>query len=159
MNYDINLGEAQPSYLAVVRATVTHQTLGATIRQILGSNRVYTFIKQAGLEKAGHNVMVYKNDQQRVLENGLKEFEIEVGVQVARPFEGDGQVICSSTPEGRVATTIHTGAYDRLGQAHTAIMEWAKAQRLSLTGRSWEIYGDWHEDPNQITTQVFYLLK
>lgn len=159
--YAINLCEVQASYLAVVRATVTPQTLGPTIRQILASNQVYQFIKEAGLEKAGHNVMVYRNDHP-VVEGKLtkeKEFVLEVGVQVAAPFEGNGQVVCSSTPPGRSATTLHTGPYDQLGQAHTAIMEWARAQGYPLTGLSWEIYGDWHHDPNQLTTQVFYLLK
>ena len=159
MNYAISLCEVESSYLAAVQATVTHQTLGATIMQILGSNKVYKFIKQAGLEKAGHNVIVYKNDQQKVLGNFTKEFVIEVGVQVAAPFEGDGVVICSSTPQGQAVTTLHIGPYDRLGQAHTAIMDWAKANHQPLTGRNWEVYGDWEEDPNKLTTQVFYLLN
>ncbi|HEX2911942.1 MAG TPA: GyrI-like domain-containing protein [Chloroflexia bacterium] len=159
MSYVISLCEVQSSYLAVVRATVTPQNLGATIRQILVSNKVYSFIKQAGLEKAGHNVIVYKNDRPKFAGNLPKEFEIEVGVQVAGPFEGDGQVVSSLTPRGKAATTLHTGPYDQLGQAHTAIMDWARAHHYPLTGRSWEVYGDWHEDPNQLTTQVFYLYQ
>lgn len=156
MEYAISLTEIEATYLAAVRATVTRQTLGATIRQILTANKIYPFIQSAGLQKAGHNVIVYENDRSR---NSGNEFEIEVGVQVAGPFEGNGEVICSSTPAGRAATALHTGPYDRLGQAHAAIMQWAKAQGIALTGRSWEVYGDWHADPNQLTTEVFYLLK
>ncbi len=159
MNYAIGLCQVESSHLAVVRATVTHQNLGATIRQILAGSQVYQFIKQAGIQKTGHNVILYRNDQQKVLGNGQKEFVIEVGVQVEGPFEGSGQVVCSLTPQGNVATTLHTGPYDHLGQAHTAIMNWAKEQGLPLTGFSWEVYGDWQEDPNKLTTEVFYLLK
>lgn len=156
MDYAISLTEVESSYLAAVRATVTRRTLSVTIRQILGANKIYPFIKSAGLQKAGHNVIVYENDRSRSFGN---EFEIEVGVQVAAPFEGNDEVICSSTPAGRAATTLHTGPYDRLGQAHDAIMTWAKKEGIALTGRSWEVYGDWHEDPNQLTTEVLYLLK
>lgn len=158
MSYAINICEAKASYLAVVRATVTNQNLGAIIRQILADSKVYAFIKQTGLEKAGHNVMVYKNDQSKTTGNSPKEIVIEVGVQVAQPFEGNGEVICSATPEGKAVTTLHTGPYDQLGKAHTAIMEWARTQHYQLTGRNWEVYGDWHNDPNQLTTEVFYLI-
>ncbi len=159
MNYSVDLCDVEAGYIAAVRATVTHQTLGAAIRQILTGNQVYQFIKEAGLAKAGHNVIVYKNDQTGMAGGHPAEFEIEVGVQVAGPFTGNGQVICSSTPQGRAATTLHPGPYERLGQAHTAVMNWAKAQGHLFTGRSWEIYGDWQENPNDLTTQVFYLLK
>ena len=159
MDYAVSICEVKASYLAVVQATVTHQNLGATIRQILASNKVYWFIKQAGLEKIGHNVIVYKNDLQKASGNLATEFVVEVGVQVGQHFESDSEVICSSMPQGNAVTTLHTGPYNRLGQAHTAIMEWAKVQHYPLTGRSWEVYGDWHEDPNELTTEVFYLLR
>lgn len=159
MNYTVTLCQVESSYLTAVRATVNRQNLGATIRQILNSNAVYQFIRQAGIEKVGHNVIVYRNDQQESFGNLPKEFVIEVGVQVAGSFEGNGELVCSSTPQGRAATTLHTGPYDRLGQAHTAIMDWAKKQGQPLTGLSWEVYGDWQEDSNKLTTEVFYLLK
>ena len=154
MDYAISLCDVESSYLAAVQANVTHQNLTVTIRQILTSNKVYAFIKQAGVKKFGHNVIMYKNDQQKEA-----VFVIEVGVQVAAFFEGDGQVICSATPHGKAATTVHIGPYDQLGKAHAAIMEWTKANHYAISGRSWEVYGDWQADPNQLTTQVFYLLK
>ena len=156
MDYPVSLTEVKATYLAAVGATVTRQTLGATIRQILAENKIYPFIKNAGLEKAGHNVFVYKTDRVR---NPGNEFDIEIGVQVAGPFEGKGEVICSATPEGRAAMTIHTGQYDRIGQAHTAVMTWARDQGIALTSLNWEIYGDWQEDPNLLATEVFYLLN
>jgi effector-binding domain-containing protein len=159
MKYDVSLTQVESQYLAVVRATVNRQNLGATIREILTKSEIYTFIKNAGVEKAGHNVMVYHNDHNKPLGNQVYEFLLEVGVQVAGPFEGNGQVICSSTPEGTVATTLHTGPYHQLGLAHDAVQNWAKANHHPLTGLSWEVYGDWHEDPNQMTTELFYLLK
>ena len=159
MPYDISQCEVHASYLVAVQATVTPQSLGATIRQILASNKVYQFIKEANLSKAGHNVMIYRNDQQKINTQGLREFIMEVGVQVAGPFEGNGQVVCSLTPTGNALTTLHTGPYDQLGQAHTAIMDWARAHNQPFTGLNWEVYGDWHEDPSQLTTEVFYLLK
>lgn len=158
MKYDVSLTQVESQYLAVVRATVNRQNLGATIREILTKSEIYTFIKNAGVEKAGHNVMVYHNDQNKPLGSQVNEFVLEVGVQVAGAFEGNGQVNCSSTPQGTVATTLHIGPYYQLGLAHDAVQDWSKANHYSLTGLSWEVYGDWNKDPNKMTTEVCYLV-
>jgi len=60
---------------------------------------------------------------------------------------------------GRVATTIHRGAYSGLEAAHVAIRAWCAAREHMLTGTRWEIYGDWHEDPEQLETEINYLLR
>jgi hypothetical protein len=49
---------------------------------------------------------------------------IDFGVQVARPFEREGDVRCIAIPAGEVARTVHLDAYDRLGDAHNAIHAW-----------------------------------
>jgi hypothetical protein len=62
-----------------------------------------------------------------------------------------GLVVQSALPAGRVATTVHRGAYDRLGAAHKAIL----GSGLPLAGPRWEIYGPHQDIPE---TQVSYLL-
>jgi hypothetical protein len=62
-----------------------------------------------------------------------------------------GLVVRSALPAGRVATTVHRGAYDRLGAAHKAIL----GSGLPLAGPRWEIYGPHQDIPE---TQVSYLL-
>jgi effector-binding domain-containing protein len=84
---------------------------------------------------------------------------IEVGVQVPGPFEGDGRVVCSATPGGTAARALHVGPYDKLGDAHDAVRLWCRKNNHPIAGPNWEVYGDWNEDPNQLETEVFYLLK
>ncbi len=159
MKPTVNVCQVNSHYLAVVQATVNHQNLGKIIRELLAKSEVYTFLNKQGVQKAGHNIIIYRNDQAKPLLNPNKEFEIEVGVQVAGLFEGDGRVICSSTPQGSAAAALHTGPYHQLGEAHDAIINWSKEHDHPLTGLSWEVYGDWNEDENKLTTEVFYLLK
>ncbi len=83
---------------------------------------------------------------------------LEVGAIVGGPFAGDGRVISSATPGGTVATTTHFGDYGRLGEAHRAITDWCAANGRETT-TNWEIYGHWSDDPAQVRTDVFYLLK
>jgi hypothetical protein len=54
---------------------------------------------------------------------------------------------------------VHIGGYDRLRETHDAIHAWAAAHQRSFGGRSWEIYGDWSDDPCKLETTVVYLLS
>ena len=51
------------------------------------------------------------------------------------------------------------GAYQRLGDAHAAIRAWCAQQQRAFAGPNWEIYGHWTDDPEQVRTDVFYLLR
>ena len=81
------------------------------------------------------------------------------GVQVTRSFERAGEVFSTETPAGKVATTLHIGPYERLGETHAAIHAWAAAKQISFAGKSWEIYGDWTDDASKLETRVEYLLS
>lgn len=159
MEYEIKLCQVTPSYMAAVRTIANAQNLAAKIRSILTESKVYEFIKDNGLEKAGHNVFIYRDAENEATPLAPGEFILEIGVQVAQPFTGDGRVICTTTPHGTAATVLHVGPYDRLGKAHNAVRSWCLANGHQLTKVSWEIYGDWEEDPNKLCTEVFYLLK
>jgi effector-binding domain-containing protein len=103
----------------------------------------------------GHNVFLYRR------ETGQSDGRIgvEFCVQVTRGFSDVGEVFCSWTPPGRIATATHVGPYATLGEAHQAIQQWAKSTGLALAGVDWEIYGDWNDDPAKLETKVCYLLK
>jgi effector-binding domain-containing protein len=81
-----------------------------------------------------------------------------VGVEVSGSFEPTSTVVSSSLPGGVVATTAHLGLYTGIPQAHAAIREWCAAQGRRAAGPTWEIYGDWTDDPNELRTDVFHLL-
>jgi effector-binding domain-containing protein len=83
---------------------------------------------------------------------------IDFGVKVARQFEPKGDVRCIETPSGEVAKTVHVGAYDLLGDAHSAIHAWCAANNRKIAQTSWETYGDWTEDPALLETTIKYLL-
>jgi effector-binding domain-containing protein len=112
-------------------------------------DQVYAFLKTSDVKQDGHNVMLYKDDVPNV----------EVGVQVDRAFASEGPVVASVLPTGEAAMTLHRGPYDRLDAAHEAIHQWCAAHGHALAGPRWEVYGDWHEDPAQLETEVYYLLR
>jgi effector-binding domain-containing protein len=78
---------------------------------------------------------------------------------VVHQFVPGGDVICTATPGGQVATTIHLGPYARLGEAHDAIRDWCTAHALVIASPFWEVYDHWNDDSAKLRTDVFYLLK
>jgi effector-binding domain-containing protein len=141
---EVKTVEAYP--IAVVRRRASIRELARVVPEACGE--VWKFVRIAQMASAGRNIAVYLDD----------EINLEVGVEVPVSFIGDGNVICSATPAGTVATTAHWGPYDRLGDAHAAIRKWFSEHQREAAGPNWEIYGHWNDDPSQLRTDVFYLV-
>jgi len=147
MSKQIEIKRVEPSPIAVVRLRAKSHELSRVIPDACGE--VWNFLRANQIKGAGRHIAIYFDGQ----------INIECGAEVANPFQGNGRVICSSSPAGMVATTAHFGPYQRLGEAHEAITQWCAAQHLQLAGPNWEIYGHWTDDETQLRTDVFYLLR
>jgi effector-binding domain-containing protein len=98
--------------------------------------------------QTGHNVVIYHG--------GLAH--IEAGVEVFGTFiEADG-VHVAHTPAGPAVTTTHWGEYSAMAGAYAALERWCAGNGRRQTGTSWEIYGDWSDDPRQRRTDIYLLL-
>ena len=85
--------------------------------------------------------------------------DVDFGVEIVREFETAGEVKPVWTPAGEVAVAVHVGPYDKMHSTHQALHAWMKEKSRSSAGWSWEIYGDWNEDPAKLETTIMYLLK
>jgi effector-binding domain-containing protein len=147
LDYEVSVRTTAESATAVVAQATTWEEFPGLWRSVL--DEVYTFLRGGGATQSGHNVMLYRDDVPNV----------EVGVQVEGTFVSSGRVVPSTLPAGRVATTIHRGPYDGLDAAHRAVRAWCVAHGHELTGTRWEIYGDWRENPEELETEVDYLIR
>jgi effector-binding domain-containing protein len=151
MKYDVVAEAAQAELVAAVRATVPISGIARAWKPAL--DQVWAFLKANGGFRPGHNLFLYHHAERR-----NEAMNIDFGVQVARPFEREGNVQCIETPAGEVARTVHVGPYDRLGDAHKAIHAWCAAHNRKIGQASWEVYGDWNNDPALLETTIKYLL-
>jgi effector-binding domain-containing protein len=149
MSHQIELTESKAITTAVIRSRVPAQELSRFVPAACGE--VWAFIRSARLPRPGRHTALY-----------LPDAFVEVGAEVSAPFTGNERIHCSQLPAGPVATTVHFGPYQRLGEAHAAIREWCAGHGRQLSGICWEIYGHWDEswnhDPSKIRTNVFHLL-
>src|SRR5215510_1470406 len=118
MNYQVVTKTVDAQLLAAVRRRVPIRDIGRTWKPAL--DLVWEFLRRhEDLRKGGHNCFLYHHPAHRD-----EPMDIYFGVQVIRPFESEGEVVCTETPAGEVATTKHVGAYEKLAQAHDAIHSW-----------------------------------
>ena len=153
MNYQIVTKTVSSQTLAAVRRRVRIAEIGRVWKPAL--DLVWEFLgRHKGLRQGGHNCFLYHHPASRE-----DPMDVDFGVQVVRPFEGEGEVLCTETPAGEVVSTTHVGSYAQLGAAHNAIHSWRAASRRTFGGSSWEIYGDWNSDETKLETEIIYLLS
>ena len=152
MSASVSLQLVSSRMLAAVRREVRMGQVGSAWRPAL--DQAWAFLRQnPGLRTDGHNIFLYHHPAK-----GESTMLVDFGVQVARPFERSGEVFPTETPAGKVVSALHVGPYERLGETHRAIQAWTEANNSRIGGKSWEIYGDWTDDPTKLETQIEYLL-
>ena len=153
MNYQIEIKTVSPQLIAAARRRVRIGEVWKEWKQAL--DLVWNFLRShEGLRTDGHNCFLYHHPVE-----GETEMVVDFGVQVIRPFQDEGEIVCTETPAGEVVMTTHIGSYGNLGAAHEAINSWRAAAGRDFGASSWEIYGDWDADETKLKTQVIYLLK
>jgi effector-binding domain-containing protein len=112
---------AQP-YVAI-RAQVTMQAMAAILPPL--APQVFAWLGERAIPVAGPPFWKYNViDMDRVL-------EVEVGVPVATPVDGDDRVLAGVLPAGRYATLRYTGHPDGLLGATAGLLEWAAQEGLT----------------------------
>jgi effector-binding domain-containing protein len=158
MQYEVKLCEVVPQPIA---AALGHANAHNYVDRLFALlDQVWTFLRaNPQVKHEGLNVFLYHDESGKDLLDTEQGMPIEAGVKVLAPFAGAGNVVCSATPSGTVASVVHFGPYERLSEAHSAVRKWCKDNNHPIAGPNWEIYGHWNDDPNQLRTEVFFLLK
>jgi effector-binding domain-containing protein len=130
---------------AVIAEVTTWEEYPRVWRRLL--DEVWDSVRKDGSVTPGRNIMLYKDDAPSV----------EVGVEVAAPFDRIGRVFCSKLPEGRVAMTTHRGTWE-VWAAHESVIAACEHRSLERVGPRWEIYGHWNK-PGDEEVEVYYLVQ
>src|SRR5262249_1473445 len=136
MEHIVRVEQLSSCPLAVVRRRAAPHELSKVIPAACGT--VWNLIRSQQVSGAGRHVAVYLDGQ----------INLEVGVELDRPFTGHGEVVPSATPSGLVATTTHYGPYGQLDKAHEAIRQWCGNHGYTLAGPNLGIYGHCKDELN-----------
>jgi AraC family transcriptional regulator len=134
-----------------VQSKVARTEIANAIAEGLG--KVFPHAMKAGL--AGRPTARY-------LTNSPELLEMQVGVPIAAPAAGEGDVQAGELPGGPVALAVHAGAYEQLGDTYAAIERWMEANGCRGGGAPWESYVT---DPGEVPdvkdwrTEIYWPLE
>ncbi|HEY1015921.1 MAG TPA: GyrI-like domain-containing protein, partial [Herpetosiphonaceae bacterium] len=112
---------------AGIRAQLPMQALGDAIPALHGE--IFGWLAARGIAPAGAPILRYHTIDMAC------NLDIEVGVPVAAPFEGDGRVTAQTLPAGRYAALVYVGVENGV-PGNAALLDWAKERGLALD--SWD---------------------
>lgn len=117
------VAERQSQPYVAIKAQATMQTMDQILPPLMP--QVFAWLGERGIPPAGPPFWKYNViDMMRLL-------EVEVGVPVAAPAEGDDRVLAGVLPAGRYATLRYTGHPDGLIDVVASLREWASQEGLS----------------------------
>jgi len=149
MTYTVAVQRVATRHVAAVRDRRRWADLGPKLLALL--DRVYVAVRAGRVAQTGQNVFIFRDRSPDAV-------TVEIGVEVSGPFAPVDDVVPVTTPAGEVASTVHTGPYSGLGAAHAAVIEWCAQHGRTRADVWWELYGDWHDDPARLETEVVYAL-
>ena len=150
MSQTCQIVSVSPVLLAVTQADVGRAQISSRIRGMF--DIVYSWLKSSGVQQVGHNYAVYDNCTTQSL-------RMQVGFPVSGHFADTDLVKCIELAAGRAAHATHVGSYAHMHITYQVLTEWCAREALPLAGDSWEVYGDSHDDPSQVTTGIYFRLR
>lgn len=152
MNHVVDVVQVEPVTLAVAEAFVRQVEIPQRITGLF--DVVYGWLRLAagtGIRQSGHNYAIYD----RFGPDGMR---MRAGFPVSAAFAPTAMVSCVQFAGGRAVHTTHRGPYSGLRDANAAISAWCSERGLRGGGESWEVYGDWDDDPAKLITDVYVRL-
>jgi len=135
MSYSITKKTVAPQSVLVRAFRIAPAEIPKAFGEGLGS--VFAHAQQHGLAITGRPFARYPDmsDGMMTIEPGMC-----LASEAAPTAPGPDGVRIDTLPGGYVASTIHAGPYETLGEAHTAVQAWIAQQGLEPSGAPWEVY-------------------
>jgi effector-binding domain-containing protein len=134
---------------AVVVVTTSTDKIGETMGEAIGA--AFAGVGKAGATPVGPVVCKYTAFSQ-------DSVTYEVGVPVAAPFVGDGNVVAGEIGGCTAAVGMHVGPYDKLVETYGRMQTWLESQGKKPSAVMWESYLDDPDetDPSQLRTEIYW---
>ena len=135
--YDVLLKQVEPQLVASVRAILpNHSAVGALFAEVyeaLGEHVAAALGPNPG--QGGQTLVLWYDTE-------FKETDVDgaAAFYVRCPAPDNGRMRVHELPAAMMATTIHHGPYNRINEAHEAVITWIDANNYRIAGADREIY-------------------
>jgi effector-binding domain-containing protein len=124
--------------------------IGRSIGEAYG--KLFEYLGRTGEFPAGPPFCLYHDEEYK--EEGA---DVEACVPTAQLLPGEGEVKSSELPGGKMASTLHMGPFDRIGEAYRDLMLWITEQGYSPAAPCREVYlvgPEQTDDPGEYRTEI-----
>jgi effector-binding domain-containing protein len=151
MLQDIKIVEIDEQPVLSIRETAPMQSIPEEIGKIF--SETLAFMQANNVAPVGPPFAIWHD-----MKDGM--VDMECGFPIAEPAKVEGRIRNSKLPGGKVATAIHIGPYDKLGEAYSTIESWIKDNGYQTAGKTWESYLTQPDvEPSKIRTEIFWPVK
>lgn len=153
MTYTIELRQETGQPKLSIRGKVTFAEIGEKVGEFVAETSAY--LERLGIEPDGPPFT-------RVHGLSPDHIDLEAGLTIRRPIQGEARIESGVLPDGPVAFTLHRGDYQTLPEANEAILNWANANGWQANGPNWErhMVAPGHDpNPENWRTEVVMPLK
>jgi effector-binding domain-containing protein len=150
----IEIKEISAVKAVVIKLSIPSSEIGPKMGELYG--KLYGYLSQQKIQPAGAPFAVYYQFDPK----GNTTFE--TGVPVNASVNNDGDILYKEFPAMKVATTLYTGSYEKIGPTYEALEKFIKEKNLQPAGVSWEVYltdPSTVKDPNLNQTVIYFPLK
>jgi DNA-binding transcriptional MerR regulator len=144
MTSDVVLKEVAPQWIASLREIIpAYRAIGALFGKLYGA--------LGPLSAEGTGVALFHDTEYKE-----QNVDVEAGVYVKRSLRLDEPLRSYQLPVALVASTIHHGAFDHIGEAYGALLRWIETNGYHPAGPAREIFLHVstpvsREDPSNVT--------
>ena len=128
MSSDVIMKEVEPQWIVSLRENIpAYRVVG----QLIG--RLYGLLGPLGGEGMGVGLLhdpEYKE----------QDVDVEAGVYVKHRVEAQAPLRCYQLPAVTVASVVHHGAFNRIGEAYTDLLRWIEANHYHPGGPTRELF-------------------
>jgi len=154
MTYEIHMREVVPQQAASIRAQIPWAEIGPFVGGAMGE--IFQTIATQGGRVTGPPMAIY-----HCADAEQPELDVEVAVPLAGTVKSAGRVGATTVLGGLVATTLHVGSYETVGQAYQALGAWVQEHSHETAGPPREVYlTDPNEtEPSANRTEILWPIK
>ena len=133
-NHSMTIKELDPTPVLFMSRRAEKDQLAQLLAEVLPA--VFQYAMEQGLAMAGPPYVRY-------VEQSAAFFTVEGGiplVEAPKPPDESTNIIAGELPAGPVASIIHQGPYETLGESHVALDRWLANAGHTAAGPPWEVY-------------------
>lgn len=128
MRHDVVLKDVAPQWIVSLREPIPAYRF---VGQLIG--KLHALLGPLGVRGLG---IVLLHDAEYKEES----VDVEAGLYLEEPTQAKAPLCCYQLPSAAVASIVHHGAFNRIGEAYTDLLAWVEANGYHLWGPTRELF-------------------